>query len=223
MGAGVNKVLLPLAGRPILARTLEVFEAHAGVGRVVLVVAGGELEQCQALIDAHGLRKVSEVVAGGRTRHESEYRGLCALEGEISGGTVRVVMVHDGARPFVIPEEIDRLIAETERWGAAILAAPADDDCLVRLSEEGRLEQPPAGLWAAQTPQSFDARLILEAHRRAARDGFEGTDTASVAERLGHRVRIVEGSPANIKITTAEDLVLARALLAGRTPTALRL
>lgn len=216
MGAGTNKVLLPLRGRPILARTLDAFESHPSVDRVVLVGAERELEQLRhEVVAPFGFRKVTGLVAGGETRHESERNGLEALAGDIAVGGVRIALVHDAARPLVSSGEIDRVIAAARQGGAAILALPMEDPALVALTGDGTPEPPPAGLWAAQTPQAFDARLILDAHRKAAAAGFEATDTASVAERLGCQVKVVMGSRANIKITTAEDLAVAELLLSG--------
>ncbi len=132
-----------------------------------------------------------------------------------------MVLIHDAARPFVAAGEIDDLIDAARGCGAAILAAPADGDGILLQTAEGRLEDPPAGLWAALTPQAFDARIVLEAHRAAEAEGFEGTDTASVVERRGTAVHVVEGSRRNIKITTREDLRLARVILEGGTGEAL--
>lgn len=217
LGAGINKVLLPLHGRPMLARTLDAFESHPAVDRVVLVGAERELPRLnREVVAAFGLRKPTALVAGGQTRHESERNGLEALAVEIGAGAVRIVLVHDAARPLVSPGEIDRVIAAAREGGAAILALPMDDPELVALAGDDSPEPPPAGLWGALTPQAFDARLILDAHRQAAAAGFAATDTASVAERSGCRVTVVAGSRANIKITTAEDLALAELLLRGQ-------
>ncbi|HEX4216280.1 MAG TPA: 2-C-methyl-D-erythritol 4-phosphate cytidylyltransferase [Candidatus Dormibacteraeota bacterium] len=218
MGAGVNKVFLPLGDRPVLGHTLQIFESHPGIGRVVLVAAPGEEDHCLAsVVEALGLGKVTAVVPGGATRHRSEFLGLLALAGPIEAGEIDVVLIHDAARPFVAAGEIDDLIATAARCGAAILAAPADGDGILLQTADGRLEEPPAGLWAALTPQAFDARMVLEAHRAADGEGFEGTDTASVVERRGTAVHVVEGSRRNIKITTREDLRHALRILEGGT------
>lgn len=205
MGADRNKVLLPLGGRAILARTLDVFARHPAIGPVVLVGDRAELAPIAG--------PEAWVVAGGSSRHGSERNGVLALSGLIEAGEVGTVLVHDAARPFVSGGEIDRLLDAVSRSGAAILAARVDEAQLVLLHEDGSWHRPGGPLWAAQTPQGFEAGLVLAAHRRAASDGFEGTDTASVVERQGHPVRIVEGSPANIKITTPGDLALAESIL----------
>jgi 2-C-methyl-D-erythritol 4-phosphate cytidylyltransferase len=214
MGGGRNKIFLPLMGRPILARTLELFQAEPEVQVVVLVAGAGELEECRAeILEPYGLDKVTDLVVGGRTRHHSENNGIEALSMRIESGEVQVVLVHDGVRPFTEPAHLRRSIALARAEGAAVVAVPARGLVLARA--DGAIED--AGLlWAAQTPQAFRGRLLLEAHRAAAAAGYEGTDTASVVEHAGHVVRVVEGSYDNIKITTAEDLPLAGEILARR-------
>jgi 2-C-methyl-D-erythritol 4-phosphate cytidylyltransferase len=216
MGAGRNKIFLPVMGRPILARTLELFQAEPEVQVVVLVAAPAELEECRAgILEPFGLTKVTGLVPGGRTRHRSEHNGIEALAPRIESGEVEVVLVHDGVRPFTEPAHLRRAVALARAEGAAVVAVRARG--LVRAGAAGEIDEEVEGLlWAAQTPQAFRGRLLLEAHRRAAAEGFEGTDTASVVERAGHVVRVVEGSYDNVKITTADDLPLAEEILARR-------
>jgi 2-C-methyl-D-erythritol 4-phosphate cytidylyltransferase len=215
MGGTVNKVLLPLAGRPVLAWTLDRFEAHPSVGRIVVVAAAEELEPVRGIVSGPDFAKVAAVIRGGATRHASEWNGLRALEHHIESGVVRIVLVHDAARPVVTAGEIDRVIAGARVQGAAIPTVAVTASELMGVTDRGELEEPPPGLHAVQTPQGFGGRMILDAHRLAAEDGFTGVDTASVAEHAGHRVRVVEGSRVNFKITTPEDLVLAELVLAG--------
>jgi 2-C-methyl-D-erythritol 4-phosphate cytidylyltransferase len=155
-------------------------------------------------------------VQGGPTRHQSEYLGLQALESEIRSGTVRTVVVHDGVRPFVTRQLLDRVISEARRKGAAIPGLPAGPG-VAAATADGQLSGWLTDIWAVQTPQAFDGQLVLDAHRHAATIGFEGTDTSEVVEQSGHRVAVVEGSPLNIKITTSDDLVLAEEI-SGRFP-----
>jgi 2-C-methyl-D-erythritol 4-phosphate cytidylyltransferase len=213
MGAPVNKVFLPIGGRPILARTLDVFEAHPEVGVVVVVTAAGEVDQVREIVAASEFRKVAAVVPGGATRQGSEYLGVEAIAPAVESGALEVVMVHDAVRPFVLPDEITRLAAEA-RTGAAAVLAVAVPDSIVERGADGVVVAAPAGVWAAQTPQAFEGRLLVRAHRDAAADpDFRATDTAAVVERLGHPVRVVEGRPENIKITTADDLALAEVIV----------
>lgn len=209
MGAPRNKVFLPVGGRPILARTLQLFQSDPEVDLVVLVAAAAELDECRAeILEPYGLTKVRRLVPGGRTRHESEHLGIEALAPEITSGAVEVVMVHDGVRPFTEPGHLLGAAALAGELGGAMVGVPAGRG-LVRATEEGWLEEAVGELWAAQTPQAFGARLLLESHRQATAEGFEGTDTSSVVERAGHPVGVVEGSYDNVKITTAADLPLA--------------
>ena len=208
MAAPMNKVFLLVGGKPILARTLEAFERMAIVESIVLVTAAIDQSMCQVIVANGGFRKVRQLVSGGSTRHASEFRGLLALEDDIASGRVRTVLIHDAVRPFVEAEEVERLVQTAQRTGAAILAMPAGDR-LVTVDSEGTVHSGATDLWIAQTPQAFGADIVLDAHRRAAEDGFVGTDTSSVVERTGLPVSIVLGHPENIKITTSDDLLRA--------------
>ncbi|MFM2106740.1 MAG: 2-C-methyl-D-erythritol 4-phosphate cytidylyltransferase [Chloroflexota bacterium] len=213
MASPVRKVFLPVGGETILARTLAVFEGLASVSTVVLVAGEPDRGHCAEVVARGRFRKVRPLVAGGPTRHDSEANGLASLEASVASGEIGLVLVHDAVRPFVTGEEIDRLIDEARRSGAAILATP-EEAVVVTDAGDGWLDGVEPSLWAAQTPQAFDARLALDAHRRAARDGFSGTDTSSVVERTGHPVRVVEGTRGNLKITTPDDLIRAELLAA---------
>ncbi|HEV2860696.1 MAG TPA: 2-C-methyl-D-erythritol 4-phosphate cytidylyltransferase [Pyrinomonadaceae bacterium] len=211
-GAGRAKQFREIKGIPIIIRTLSRFEACDAVGHVVAVVPAGEEAETLALARAHGLSKLSGVVAGGATRTESVRFGLDAAP-----RGAEVVAVHDGVRPFVTPEEIGRVVGEAGRTGAAILAVRAvdtikeagDDSRVARTLDRTRL-------WRALTPQCFRAELLRRALDSAAREGLDATDCSSLVERLGAPVRIVEGSPDNIKITTPHDFALAEILLSNQ-------
>jgi len=215
MGAGRNKVFLPLAGRPVVVHALESFERSSLVDEILLVAHPAEVAYCEAEVVArYRLGKVRGVVAGGATRHQSEARALEALRPRIQAGEIDVVLIHDGARPFVTADAIARLIAAARAMGAAILVAPVGpDETLLRVGDEGTLVplEAPGELARAQTPQAFGARALLAADDRARADGFEGTDTAASLERLGQAVAAVPGGAANIKITTPDDLPRAEA------------
>lgn len=208
MGAPMNKVFLLVGGKSILGRTLEVFDRMAIVQTIVLVTASVDRAACEAIVADGGFRKVRQLVTGGSTRHASEFRGLLALEDEIAAGTIDTVLIHDAVRPFVDADSIGRLVDMTRETGAAILAMPAGDR-LVTVGDDGAVEAAATDLWIAQTPQAFLANIALDAHRRAADEGFFGTDTSSVVERTGQSVSIVMGRPENIKITTSDDLLRA--------------
>ncbi len=210
MGAAGNKVFLPLAGVPLVVHALRTFERARMIRDVVLVTHPLEVALCETEIVArHDVRKVRLIVPGGASRHQSETNALDALRDRIQAGEIDIVLIHDGARPFVTAREVRDLLQAAQAHGGALLATPvAPDEVIVR----GAIGAPiaemldPVRLWRAQTPQAFAARALLAAYDQARADGFEGTDTASSFERLGRQVRVVAGSPTNFKVTTPEDL-----------------
>ena len=217
MGAGRNKVLLTLRGKPILVHALAAFEQTPQVTETLLVAHPDEEAMCRELVAEYGLAKVAAVIPGGVTRHQSEDCALDWLRPRIEVGEIALVLVHDGARPLITPDEIAELITATATTGGALLAA-APDETLFQLDEEGKVMRtwPSDELALAQTPQAFDARRLLAAYDAARADGFEGSDTAASFERAGGQVRVVIGPPTNLKITTPDDLLRAEALLASR-------
>ncbi len=209
MGGTVSKQLLPLAGRPVVEHSLRAMLA-VPVDGIVLVVAPGQEDAFASALGPLLRQENIRIVRGGATRRLSVRQGLAALP-----AGVEVVLVHDGARPLVRPERAREVLREARRWGASVLAVPVKDTIKVAAGETVRETLPRDELWQVQTPQAFMRDLLLEAHDRADREGFEGTDDASLVERLGHPVRLVRGDYSNIKITTPEDLLLAQALLAA--------
>lgn len=209
MGEEKPKAFLPLGDRPILVHTLQKFEDCPQVDEVLALLPPGEVDGAGETVRRFGLTKVSRILPGGEERQDSVYRGLEALRGKADW-----VIIHDGARPFVPLELIRQVLSETRRWKAVAAALPADETVkevspqneVVRTVDRRRL-------WMIQTPQSFEYPLILRAHEEARREGFLGTDDASLVERLGIPVKILHGSRFNFKITTPEDLALAEALL----------
>jgi len=201
---GVDKLLAPLAGRPLLAHTLAAFQDCEAVQRVALVMAADRLVEGRDLVRAHALDKVTAVCEGGERRQDSVRAGLEAL------GPCEWAVVHDGARPLVTPQVIEDGLAAARETGAAICAVPLSDT-IKQVAASGEVERTVdrEGLWLVQTPQVFRYDLLLEAHRRA---GIEATDDAALVEAMGGRVRVYMGSPRNIKVTTPEDLALAEAL-----------
>lgn len=204
--ARVRKPFVPLRGRPMLCWTLAAFERTPSVGAVVLVAHRADLERARQLIRRRRFRKVIRVVPGGPSRMASVACGVRALP-----PGARWVAVHDAARPLVTPALIEATLRGARRAKAAIAAVPvvptvkeAADGWVRRTLDRRRL-------WAVQTPQVFERRLLEQAHRRA--DGFVATDDAALVEKMGRRIRIVMGSHRNIKVTTPEDLVIAEALL----------
>ena len=209
LGRGANKVFATVAGKPILAHTLSVFESCDDVGEIVLVVAEREVETARDLAGRFGFSKVREVVTGGPHRQDSVRRGLEEV-------TSNVVAIHDGARPMVTCSMISASIEKAREAGACIVAVPVVDTIKSADADEtvtGTLDR--TDLVSVQTPQTFRTDLIRFAYERAYADGVYATDDAALVERLQEKVFIVAGSPDNIKITTPADLELASMKLGG--------
>lgn len=210
MKAGRNKVFLELSGVPILLRSLQRFSAVPAVAELIVVVAEDETASVEALLaGAQGL-KPWQVTAGGAERQYSIANGMKRLS-----ASADIVLVHDAARPLVSFETIEAVIRAANEKGAAIAAVRAKNT-IKAVGEGGLVEATPPreGLWEVQTPQGFRRDLLERAYEKAAQDGFLGTDDASLVERLGEAVFVVESDYGNLKITTPEDLWLAEALLA---------
>ena len=208
VGSSTNKVLLPLDGIPILARSVRTVLEVEGVHRVVLVVRPEDREAVRDAVAPHLGSHDLWVVDGGSQRHDSEWQALRTLAAEIEDGEIDVVAIHDAARPLA-PAALWRAVIDTAaEHGGAIPVVPTP-----RLSRrDGSLA--PAGLVGVQTPQAFEAAALLGAYRRAHEDGFSGTDTAACLERYaGTAVYAVPSTAANLKVTFREDVELAERLL----------
>lgn len=202
---GSDKLFAVVGDKPLLAHTLSAFDACRGVDRVVLVLSPENMERGRELVAEAGFSKVT-VCQGGERRQDSVRNGLEAL------ASCQWVVVHDGARSLVTAALIERGLEAAKKTGAAIAALPIGDtvkevdppDLIARTLSRGRL-------WAAQTPQVFRYDILRQAHQQAQ---GEATDDAALVEMLGYQVRVFEGSPRNIKVTTAADLAVVEALLA---------
>ncbi len=208
MASDRPKQFLLLAGTPVIFHTLKVFEQCDSNNEVIVVLPAEESAGFLSMAGKMGLRKIARVVPGGATRAESVKRGLMSIR----SATAEIVAVHDGVRPFVTVEEINDTVAAAQTDGAAILVAPVTDtikvvdgESIVRTLDRG-------GLRRALTPQCFRYELLREAYQHVDINDSSLTDESALVEKLGHRVSVVEGSARNIKITTAEDLVVAEAL-----------
>ncbi|PAQ15174.1 2-C-methyl-D-erythritol 4-phosphate cytidylyltransferase [Bacillaceae bacterium SAOS 7] len=210
MKADRNKLLLSLQGRPVIIHTLEVFEKDPACDGIVLAVKEEEKPLFTNLITEYNMSKVYKLVTGGEERQQSVYSGLKQLE------HADIVLVHDGARPFMMRKMIDELVKEAKISGAAIAAVPVKDT--IKRVKDGTVVETVerSSLWAVQTPQAFRLSSLLQAHEQAEKDGFLGTDDASLIERINLPVQIVEGDYDNIKLTTPEDLVFAEAIIQKR-------
>jgi 2-C-methyl-D-erythritol 4-phosphate cytidylyltransferase len=207
IGAGSNKVYMTVAGRSLLSYALETFERFAPVDRIVLVIRDADRDLAERALEEAGVSKPVEMVPSGESRHASELAGLKVLEQAIVAGSLDLVVIHDGARPFVT---VDLLAAVTEaatRSGGAVPALPVEAPLFRRDSAQ---PLPGDTIRTVQTPQAFRAGPLLEAYRRAAQEGFEGVDTSETVIRFsGLEVELVAGDPRNLKVTYPRDLTVA--------------
>lgn len=214
VGAGQNKVYLPLGGRPVVSWSLAWADQVPEVGRVILAIRPQDEEPAREAVTAARIRLPVEVIHGGVTRHASEQNALDHLSWPICAESLKVVAIHDGARPLAGPALLRTVIHAAAKHGGAVPTLPESDAWAV--DEAGRLTPPTVGtaLHRVQTPQAFRARPLLEAYAQALRDGTEGTDTSAALEgRRDSRVVAVPGRPGNLKVTFAEDMERAEALL----------
>ena len=212
MGASRNKLLLPVAGRPVLAWTLDAVLASRAIHWIGIVGQPVDRPEIEALLQSAQPDRPVVWIEGGETRQDSVCNGLAALPAD-----AEAVLIHDGARCLVEPALIDRCAAAVQA-GAAVIAAAPVTDTIKRVDADGVIAETPerAQLWGAQTPQGFPLEQLRRAHAQARREGWSVTDDASLFERLGWPVRVLESSPANIKITTPFDITIAAAVLAAR-------
>lgn len=205
-GSDVPKALISLHGRPLLQYALEVLQAVDEVESIAVAAPPGATETVRRLADTARLTKVAAVVPGGADRQASVARALAALPPGPG-----VVLIHDGVRPFLPASLVRDVVAAAVRDGGAVAAVPVDET--IKRGHEGWVAETldRSRLFRIQTPQAFRREILEEAHRAAAREGFRGTDDAALVERLGHQVRLVQGTATNLKVTLPEDLALAEA------------
>lgn len=208
MGAPVPKALIDVAGRPLLARTLErMASSHCFDAPPLVTYPAGYESAFRRCLGDSGLE--ATLIPGGAERQDSVRLALASLPPDIE-----LVAIHDAARPFVPISSVEDSLEAAREYGAATVAIPVTDTILEADGEAFLVNTPErARLWACQTPQSFRYSVILEAHHRAAQEGFLGTDDASLVRRMGGAVKLVMGHAYNIKITRPEDLIWARAIV----------
>ena len=206
--AGLDKIFSPVAGNPLLAYVISVFQSCLSIHEIVLVLNEINLEQGRKLVKDYGFSKVTQICPGGARRQDSVRRGLELLQ------DCAWVVIHDGARPCLTVDLIERGLEEAQETGSAIAAVPVKDTIKVA-GNSGLIEETPNrdSLWIAQTPQVFRFDIIMPAYRQA---NYEVSDDASLVEAAGYKVKIYMGSYDNIKVTTPEDLTLAEAILRKR-------
>ena len=210
MGNAGNKQFLMLEGQPVLAHTLQAFDFLPEISEIIVVTREEDILLVNDLVRDYGVRKVKAVILGGETRQESVVCGLHEVHESM-------VLIHDGARPFVTEEEIYRVLDALDDYDAVIPGVPVKDT-VKRVNSQGEVVETlhREELMAVQTPQGFVTERILAAHAQAKTDSIAVTDDASVAEYAGIPVKLVPGSYQNIKITTPQDVILAEAILGER-------
>ncbi len=211
LGGAEPKVYIPLSGRPLLLRTLDKFCSTRHIIQLIIVAAPLELSRCEAMLRADPVLKRCPwiIQGGGATRQESVKRGLDKVDANVD-----VVAIHDGARPFVSAELIDRCVEAAYERGAVAVGLPAQNTIKL-VSADHWVQSTPerSTLWEIQTPQVFRRELIVEAHARAVAQGLQATDDAMLVERMGTAVYVLEGERTNFKITLPEDMIFAEALI----------
>lgn len=219
MQSAVAKQFLLLNNEPVVCHSLRAFE-ESDVETIILVTGADEIEYCrEEIVRKYGFKKVSAIIAGGKERYHSVYEGLCALDGMLAEDGI--VLIHDGARPMITQEIIVRTIDAAEEHGACVAAMPVKDTIKVADANGFAAMTPDRStLWQIQTPQTFHYGLVYGAYKKLLSDESyqKGiTDDAMVVESMcGDRVKLVEGSYENIKVTTPEDMFVAELFLKRR-------
>jgi len=213
-GLAAGKQLAVVAGRPVLSYALAAFDACPAIHEIVVVAHPDRMDEYRAVaVDPVASAKVSRIVGGGSTRQRSVAAGLEAVS-----SSAQTIIVHDGARPLVTEGLVTAVMEALERDGSldGLVVGHPSFDTLKSVDVDrvvlGTLDR--NAVWAAQTPQAFRARVLREAYAQAMAEGFEGTDDASLVERLGRRVGMFQGPRDNLKITVPEDLLVVERLLA---------
>ena len=212
MGSSVPKQYLRTGGEPVILRTLRVFQNMEEIDSILIAADSSYMGYCLELADDNGITKLDAVVEGGAQRQDSVYNALREA-GRLDPGTA-YVLVHDAARPFVTEDVVQEVIRGAFDRGAAVPCVAVKDSLRENEGERSRCVDR-SRFFAVQTPQGFRKELLDEAYEKACKDGFSGTDDASLVERLGYKVEIVDGDYDNIKITTKEDLPMENRIGTG--------
>jgi 2-C-methyl-D-erythritol 4-phosphate cytidylyltransferase len=212
MGSDRNKLLLTLLGKPLLAWTLQAAEAAREISWIGIMGQPADQSDFTTILAQLSLTKPVQLIQGGETRQESVYNGLQALPAEAER-----VLVHDGARCLATPQLFDRCAIALLNCPGLIAAVPVKDTIKV-VDQAGLIQDTPdrRQLWAAQTPQGFEVKLLKQCHEQGRTCGWEVTDDAALFERCGLPVQIVEGEETNLKVTTPVDLAIAEFILRQR-------
>lgn len=209
MGAGKNKVFLKMMNKEILCYTISAFENNKNTDSIVVVTAKDDIKECERLVNEYCFNKVIKITEGGETRQESVIKGLRECSGDI-------VLIHDGARALVTDNEINSVISDCIKYGAAAAGVKCKDT--LKISLDGFIEETldREKIYQMQTPQAFYRDDILSLHEKACIEGFSATDDCMIAEHYGVKIKISGGSYDNIKITTPDDMIIGEKILKTR-------
>lgn len=210
MNTGMPKQYINLRGMPILAYTIDRFEKCSSVDEIIIVSGKRDIDYVRRdIVEKYGFSKVKKITEGGSERQYSVYNGIKCTDKKSD-----VILIHDGVRPFVSTEFIDKIILETLEYGCCVLGTRVKDT-IKKCDHRGKIVETPDRntLWIAQTPQSFKAEIIRSVYKKAEEEGFLGTDDSMLAEKYGYSVKMTEGDYSNIKITTPEDLYFGQAVI----------
>lgn len=214
MKAGKNKTLLELDNKPLIYYAIKNFEKSKLISKIVLVVRESEEKYFNDIVKKYNFKKIIAVISGGEERQYSAHNGIKFIEDKFGKFKKMIVLFHNGANPFVSQNEIKNVVTEALKYGAAAVAHKTKDT-IRRVNDanlsSGVIER--EGLWNMQTPQAIEFSLAKRAFKKAQEDNFLGTDDVSLVERLDKKVKIIEASENNFKITTPLDLELARIVL----------
>nr|WP_302599423.1 2-C-methyl-D-erythritol 4-phosphate cytidylyltransferase [uncultured Cellulosilyticum sp.] len=211
MGMAIKKQYILLNEKEVLAHTIEKFNNCACIDEIVVVVGADEIQGTKEnIVEKYGYNKVKQIIAGGKERQDSVYNGLVNTD-----KNAKYVMIHDGARPFIKEETINKALDAVKQNEACVVAVPVKDTIKVVDNNSKVIEHTPKRetLWSVQTPQCFDKKTLLSAYQFAHETKLAVTDDSMLVEAYGKEVYIVEGDYTNIKITTQEDLLIGKAIL----------
>lgn len=205
MNTDINKQYIELKGKAILAHTIEKFEKNKYIDEIIIVTRKDEEDFCKKnIVLKYNFKKVKDIVCGGKERRDSVYNGLKKV-----GKNTDIVLIHDGARPFITDEIINNSIKEILLHRAIVVGVPVKDT-IKKVNEENTIENTPnrKHLWSVQTPQGFFYDIITECYSKSIEEDIEATDDSMLVENYGYKVKMVMGSYENIKITTPEDVLI---------------
>ena len=214
MGLGKNKVFLRLKNKPLVYYALKSFEKCKDVEKILIVVRKEEIAIASQLAKKYKLRKIIAVIEGGTERQFSAFNAVNYLKNILKDKNGSIIAFHNGANPFVTPEEISETFSNAKRYGACAIAHPTKDT--IKEADKNGIVQKTldrSKLWNMQTPQTIKFPLALEAFTKASGENFLGTDDVSLVERMGEKVKLIEGSKYNFKITTPVDFELAKIII----------